>query len=173
MMHGGKPPKTIMQRYKLKGIQDISCFVFKPLSSFHSFIRAERESALQRKTVWEWLQASDSLGLLSFQDHLPDTVLSEPHLHAWTRRVFLVFFHIPQTLWKQEPNAACYWHVRSHKGTPAAPPRFIVFLSTSVFAAYFVKLCKYFFSHSQHRNAVERERARRGFFHCLIVTGCL
>lgn len=52
--------------------------------------------------------------------------------------------------------------------TPEGPPpllsQLIVFLSTSLFAAYFVKLCKYFFSHMQHWNAVESEFAHLGFF---------
>lgn len=53
--------------------------------------------------------------------------------------------------------------VKSHRGTPAASLHFIVFLSTSLFAAYFVKLCKYFSSRMQHRNAIESECACFGF----------
>lgn len=96
--------------------------------------------------------------LLSFQDHISGTVLSEPHLHALTEARFLTSINCCVNESSQRATT------RRHYAREATEECLLlllllaqlsVFHSTSLLAAYFVKLCKYFLSHMQQYNATE------------------
>lgn len=133
--------QSIRSQQRVKEVQEIL---------LHSLSKMTRLSLCSK--LYVQLSTSNTASLLSFQDHLTGTVLSEPHLHT--------HFLIPLTncenkVHKRLPVASysLLLALIRQRETPAATPQFIVCLSTPL--SYFVKLCKCCFNHTQQWNATE------------------
>lgn len=95
--------------------------------------------------------------LLSFQDHISGTVLSEPHVHTLTGARFLTSINRSVNDSSQHATTHRYYIWKAREECLPLPllAQLSGFYSTSLLSAYFVKLCKYFPSHMQQYNATE------------------